>query len=179
MEQLIDYHHKAKEIHQLFVKTFSDSEGLEEGETIGELVLDFIHKTSPGDLRVYVEKHEGKIIACVFYTKFRFELSEIPALLLSPMAVHTSFQAKGIGQKLIRFAHEDLYKRGVQLIVSYGDINFYSKAGFQQISEEVIQAPLPLSMPHGWIAQSLNSHEIPKIQGKTYCVEAINNPNYW
>ncbi|HHY0518309.1 TPA: GNAT family N-acetyltransferase, partial [Vibrio parahaemolyticus] len=41
------------------------------------------------------------------------------------------------------------------------------------------QAPLDLSYPEGWIAQSLVSKAVPNIEGKPTCLPAIDNPYYW
>jgi putative acetyltransferase len=101
------------------------------------------------------------------------------AYLLAPVEVHTDFQGKGIGQDLIHFGLKTLKNDGVEIVITYGDIHFYSKVGFKQISEELIKAPLPLTYPEGWMAQSLIGDEILPIPGKSYCVEEINNPAYW
>ncbi len=63
--------------------------------------------------------------------------------------------------------------------MTYGDIRFYSKVGFTAINEERIQAPLTLSYPEGWLAQSLTGKAITPISGKPTCLEAIANPIYW
>jgi len=56
--------------------------------------------------------------------------SEVNAFLLGPVAIHTSYQGKGIGQKLINFGLNTLKENGVELAFTYGDPNFYSKVGF-------------------------------------------------
>ena len=65
------------------------------------------------------------------------------------------------------------------LALTYGDPNFYSKVGFGVVSEQVVPAPLKLSYPEGWLAQSLVGDEIEPIAGKSYCVEAFNKPEIW
>jgi hypothetical protein len=54
-----------------------------------------------------------------------------------------------------------------------------NRAGFQPLAESVIQAPLKLSMPHGWLGQSLAGKVIPTINERPSCVEAFNDPAYW
>jgi hypothetical protein len=51
--------------------------------------------------------------------------------------------------------------------------------GFQQITENIAQAPLKLTYPHGWLAQSLVSDKIEPINGKSTCVNALNNQKFW
>ena len=64
-------------------------------------------------------------------------------------------------------------------LFTYGDPNYYSKVGFKPITEKLIKAPLKLSYPEGWLAQSLVSDEIQPITGNSYCVEAFNKPRIW
>ena len=167
-----------EEIKQLFVKTFSDSEGKSEGLLIGNLVHDLISNTNSHDLYGFVATENKQIIGCIFFSKLTFE-NEIKAFLLSPVAIHTDFQKQGIGQKLINFGLNILKENGVKLIFTYGDSNYYSKVGFNPIAETLIKAPLKLSYPEGWLAQSLVSNEIQPITGNSYCVEAFNKPKLW
>ena len=47
------------------------------------------------------------------------------------------------------------------------------------IAEKLVKAPLKLTYPEGWLGQSLVGDEIQPITGNSYCVEAINKPEYW
>ncbi len=166
------------EIEQLFIKTFSDSEGQSEGHLIGRLVRDFIDNTDPKDLYCFVAIEDKQIIGSIFFSRMTFE-ENISAFILAPVAIHTDYQKKGIGQKLINFGLQTLKADGVKLALTYGDPNFYSKVGFHVVTEELVPAPLTLKYPEGWLAQSLIGNEIMPIAGKSYCVEAINKPEYW
>ena len=105
--------------------------------------------------------------------------NEANAFLLSPVAIHTDYQGKGIGQKLITFGINHLKENGVNLIFTYGDPDFYSKVGFIPITEKIAKAPFTLTQPQGWLGQSLISDEIEPVAGDSYCVEALNKPEYW
>jgi len=166
------------EIERLFVKTFSDSEGPAEGEMIGRLARDFINTTDKSDLYCFVAREDEQIVGSIFFSRITFECG-INSFILAPVAVRTDFQGKGVGQKLIRFGLDDLAKDGVELALTYGDPAFYSKVGFQVVTEALIPAPLTLRQPEGWLAQSLTSSEIEIISGRSACVEALNKPEYW
>lgn len=168
-----------KEIKELFNKTFSDSESEEEGIVIGDLVYDLISNTDSEDLFVYNAVENEKIIGSIIFSRLSFEKSQLTAFLLGPVAVHTDYQGRGIGQKLINYGHDDLKKNGIKLVFTYGDINFYSKVGYNMISEEKVKAPKKLSYSKGWLAQSLVDNEISPISGNSYCVDAFNDPKYW
>ncbi len=169
---------KIEEINHLFIKTFSDSEGESEGLVIGELTNNFMTSTDVNDFCCFVATNNNEIIGGVFFSRLTFE-SGVKAYILSPMAILTEYQGKGIGQKLISFGLNALKKNGVELAVTYGDPNFYSKVGFSVISEEIVKAPLKLSYPEGWLGQSLVSDRIDPITDKSYCVEALNKPDLW
>ncbi|WP_050918935.1 GNAT family N-acetyltransferase [Vibrio campbellii] len=161
----------------LFTQTFSDSEGEVEGKTIGSLVGDLLSTTPEQELKGFVAKQDERLIAGVLFTPLRFENGEV-GYLLSPMATLTECQGEGVGQALINFGLEQLKQQGIELVFTYGDPNFYSRVGFQQVTEAQFKAPHTLSFPHGWLAQSL-AGELTLIQGSSYCVKGLDSPAYW
>ena len=167
-----------EEIKQLFTKVFSDSEGEAEGELIGNLTYDIMTGTDAQDLYGFVATENEQIIGSILFTRLTFQ-SGVNAFLLSPVAVHTSYQGKGIGQKLINFGINHLKENGVSIVFTYGDPNYYSKVGFKSITEKIVKAPLKLSHPEGWLGRSLVRDEIEPIAGNSYCVEAFNKPEIW
>lgn len=166
------------EVIQLFTKVFSDSEGQSEGELIGDLVLNLIDKTAPQDIFGYVAVEKDQIIGCIFFTRLSFE-SPVKTFILAPVAIHTDHQGQGIGQKLINFGISQIKEKGIELIFTYGDPNYYSKVGFESITEDIAKAPFELSQPEGWLCQSLIKSKVEPLPGKPRCVEAFNKPAYW
>ena len=168
----------AEKIKQLFTGVFTDSEGQSEGILIGDLVDKLMRETDEQDLYGFVAIDHEKIIGCIFFSRLTFECN-VNAFMLAPVAIHTSFQGKGNGQKLINYGVSSLKDKGVELVITYGDPRFYSKVGFQTLSVNVIQPPLALSMPIGWLGQSLTGNPIPTIKERPRCVKAFNDPVYW
>ena len=169
---------KKFEIKELFTKTFTDSEGETEGLLIGNLVRELIETTLAQDLYGFVAVEDEQIVGGIFFSRMRFE-RPVEAFILSPVAVHPEFQQQGTGQKLINYGIAHLKKRQVELLFTYGDPNYYSKVGFKPISEKTIKAPLKLTHPEGWLAQSLIGDEVPSIAGNSSCVAALNKQEYW
>ena len=134
--------------------------------------------TDAQDLYGFVATENEQIIGSIFFTRLTFQ-SGVNAFLLSPVAIHTSYQGKGIGQKLINFGINHLKENRVSIVFTYGDPNFYSKVGFKLITEKIAKAPLKLTYPEGWLAQSLVSDKVEPIAGNSYCVEAFNKPEIW
>jgi len=169
---------KVQNIKRVFTDTFSESEGQPEGEIIGELAYNMLVQTDEKELYCFIAEEDKQIIGAIIFTKMTLG-NNANAFILSPIAVNTMQQGKGIGQSLINYGINMLKKDGVELLFTYGDPNYYSKVGYQQISEEQIKAPQKLSLPHGWLCQSLTSNVIPIVKGDTSCVEALNKAEYW
>ncbi|WP_286302120.1 GNAT family N-acetyltransferase [Vibrio apostichopi] len=170
-------------ITQLFTQTFTDSEGENEGKTVGKLANDLLTTTDRTELLCFVAEgdsieSDSTIVGAIIFTPLSLD-DETKAYLLSPGAVSTQVQKRGIGQKLINFGLETLKEQGVELAVTYGDPSYYSKVGFEQITVEQIPAPFELSYPHGWLAQSLTGSEIRVTSGKSSCVEGLAHAEYW
>lgn len=170
-------------ITQLFTQTFTDSEGENEGKTVGKLANDLLTATDPTELLCFVAEDdsiesESKVVGAIIFTPLTFD-DETKAYLLSPVAVSTQVQKRGIGQQLINFGLQTLKEQGVELAVTYGDPSYYSRVGFEQITVEQIPAPFNLSYPHGWIAQSLIGGEIKVASEQSSCVEALAHAQYW
>lgn len=166
------------EIKELFTKVFSDSEGQAEGVLTGNLAYDLISNTEPKDLYGFVAIKNNEIIGSIFFSRLTFECN-INAFLLAPVAIHTDYQGKGIGQKLINFGINKLKENGVALVFTYGNPKFYSKVGFTHIDEKTVKAPLKLTYPEGWLGQSLLNDKIDPVPGNSYCVNALNKPECW
>ena len=169
---------QSPEIVKLFEDVFSDSEGQEEGQVIGRLVTELISTTDSRQLLGYVSISDGRIIGCIFFSRLILPSGKI-AFILSPVAISSHEQGKGLGQQLINFGIQKLKSLDVELVFTYGDPSFYSKVGFVKIGEDVVKAPKKLTYPEGWLAQSLKSEGITSEVGVAKCVAALNEQEYW
>lgn len=162
----------------LFDAVFGESEGAEQGRMVSGLVDNLIRTTAPENLDGYLAVSEDAVVGAIFLSRL-WLADERSAWILSPVAVATASQGRGAGQRLIRHGLMQLQERGIDLVLTYGDPAFYTKLGFQPISESVIKAPLELSYPHGWLAQSLTGLPILPAEGAVRCVDALNDQKYW
>lgn len=166
------------EVTGLFRSVFTLSEGEQEGALIGNLVAELSSRIDNRDI-ICLGAHENKpVIGAIFFTRLHFS-QDIQIYMLAPVAVSPEHQGKGIGQALINYGLDELRNRGVKVAITYGDPSFYSRVGFKPLSEDVIQAPLELSMPIGWLGQSLTDDPVPTISERPRCVKAFDNPAYW
>lgn len=164
---------------RLFKDTFTTSEGADEGALVGKLASDLLKDTPAQDLYTFAALDVGKLAGGVVFSRLTYADDPRTVFVLSPMAVATDYQRKGIGQALISHALAELKDLGVEVVMSYGDPAYYGKVGFAQISEDIAAAPLKLSFPHGWIGQSLVSDDLTSLKGTCTCVSALNNQALW
>jgi putative acetyltransferase len=169
---------KSQKVIELFKSVFSAAEGEEEGKVIADFVANLISTTKPQDLIGCIAEDNEIIVGCIFFSRFTVPSGQV-AFILSPVAVSTDVQGTGIGQKLIQYGLDHLRSLKVSLAFTYGDPSYYSITGFEQINENIVKAPYPLSQPIGWLAQSLDGQEIQAMTGSTRCVEALNDPGLW
>ena len=169
----------ANEVETLFYNTFKISEGDEEAKSIHDLVKRYMDNYPRRDLIGYLAWDKDKMAGGVFFSELTYPDSKLSVFLLSPMAVKTMYQGKGIGQQLIRHAHDDLKLKGVNICMTYGDINFYSKVGYRIVKESTIAAPLKLTYPEGWLALSLDEDTPLAVTGPSFCIPELNYPDLW
>jgi putative acetyltransferase len=165
------------EATSLFTSVFTSSEGEKEGKLIGCLASKLSSNIDNEEIICFGGYEEESLIASIFFTRLRFS-DGILVYMLAPVAVSTVHQRKGIGQALIQYGLNELKNRSVAVAITYGDPSFYSKVGFQPLSESTIKAPVKLSMPEGWLGQALTNGPIPAINERPTCVREFNDPVY-
>ncbi|XDA99483.1 N-acetyltransferase [Sulfitobacter sp. LCG007] len=170
---------REEQIADLFTQTFTAAEGPEEGALVGSLARDLLARTPPDEIRVFTAMDDGRLIAVAVFTRLTFPEDPRHVVLLSPMAVATDRQRQGIGQALIAGALQSLRAEGAEVAITYGDPDYYRRVGFVPVSPDQATPPFPLSFPHGWIAQSLTSDEMPALSGKPTCVAALDRTDIW
>jgi predicted N-acetyltransferase YhbS len=167
-----------KPVVALFQRVFSDAEGEAEGQVIADFVKELVSTTPPSAVIGFTAWEGDAVVGGIFFSQLIVPSGQ-RAFILSPVAVSTDVQRRGIGQALIRYGLDHLKLLGVELVFTYGDPGYYSKVGFEQITETIVKAPCPLSQPIGWLAQSLDGGTVQAMSGPTRCVEALNDPGLW
>lgn len=178
MDFTSDYIGTEQALATLFRETFTASDGASEGNLVGNFARDLMTTTAPQDLHVWSATTDDILTGCIIFSRLTYAQDPRSVFILSPVAVKTSAQKTGIGQKLITHGLNHLRQIGVDTAMTYGAPDYYAKTGFRQITTEFAAAPLKLSFPHGWLAQSLSGDESPLI-GPCTCVPALNDPALW
>lgn len=179
MEYQILERSRANDLTSLFQEAFASSEGEAEGRLIGKLSSELASNIDNDSIIcIGAANEEDSLRGVIFFTRLFFD-SPVQVYMLAPVAVHHEHQGRGIGAALIEFGLDDLRNRSADVAVTYGDPSFYSKFGFEPLQQEVIQAPMELSMPFGWLGQSLTDEPIPEIRQRPTYVEELDDPQYW
>lgn len=170
---------RADEIAALFEATFTASEGAGEGALIGALVRAMFADVPEDGIAVFSAVEDGRIVGAVVFTAMDYPQDSRRVMILSPMAVATARQGEGIGQRLIRHGLEDLGRRGVDVVLTYGDPAFYGRVGFKVITGDDARPPLSLQQPEGWLGQALAGGAFVPLRGPSQCVAPLSRPELW
>jgi predicted N-acetyltransferase YhbS len=174
-----DIEGRQAEVTGLFVQSFTASEGEEEGALIGGLVRALLADEARDDVAVFVAEEEGRIIGAGIFSRLSYAADPRRVMILSPMAVASDRQGRGIGQRLLTEALAALRAGGVDVVMTYGDPAFYGKVGFRPVAQDVVPPPFPLGQPEGWIGQSLTGDALAPLKGPCTCVGALADPAIW
>lgn len=164
------------------VDVYHQSFYVADGESEANVVTDLLWKifdTPCHDWFCHVATLGETLIGAACWT--RLQMDKTSAFLLSPVAVASTHQGQGVGQKLIKQGIEHLRQNQIPFALTYGDPNFYQKTGFIPIDDKIIIPPHPLSQPFGWLGLSvlgvpistLNTHKPIK------CINAFDDPAVW
>ncbi|WP_224824884.1 GNAT family N-acetyltransferase [Cognatishimia sp. MH4019] len=179
MELTSNFKERGGEIVALITSTFAASEGDAEGQLVGRMAADILATVAKDDLLVFTALEAGKIVGAIMFTRISYPQDPRTVFVLSPVAIGASHQGQGVGQQLLHYGLKHLRDAGVDVALTYGNIKYYTKVGFAQITDAQAQPPLPLRYPHGWLGQSLKGDGFAPLKGSSHCVEALNDPAYW
>ena len=174
-----DFAGEQARIIALFGDVFTAAEGPDEGAAIAALVAAMAACGPAAGPRPFTAWQGDRLMGAVIFSPLRDAQAAHRIMLLSPMAVATDQQGRGIGQALIRHALARLAIDGTQIAVTYCDPAFFGRTGFAPVGTDMLPAPHPLSQPIGWIAQSLTDAALPQIQGPLACVAPLDDPAFW
>ncbi len=82
----------------------------------------------------YVIELDGKIIACVMYSKAKLvdeKGNEKQIVSMGPICVHPDFQRKGLSRLLLEFTFEKVIEMGYDTIINFGNPDNYVARGYK------------------------------------------------
>lgn len=168
-------------LQALYTDAFPEGEGTIVGTLAATLMVE---ESDPISLS-YVYEKAGKVLGHICFSPVFVEGSEntnssgVRVYILAPLAVSSTVQKSGIGSRLARHGLTRLRDDGVNVVLVYGDPEYYGRFGFDAVSAESFLPPFKLQYPFGWQASTLNSHPDLRASVSCRCVPALQNPDYW
>ena len=162
-------------IRKVHLNAFDKSEG----ETVSQLAIDLLEDKTALPILSLVAEQDNEIIGNVIFSSVNIEGVEgVSAYILAPLAVKRLAQRSGIGTQLINKGLEILKERGAEIVLVYGDPDYYMRTGFK--AEHNLKPPHKLKYPEeAWMAQELVEDILTKTQGMVQCASSLNSPDYW
>lgn len=164
-----------KSIRKVHKNAFDQSEG----EIVAQLAIDLLEDKTARPILSLVAEQDNKIIGNVIFSSVNIEGVEgVSAYILAPLAVTRFAQRSGIGIQLINKGLETLKERGAEVVLVYGDPNYYIRTGFK--ANHNLKPPHKLKYPEeAWMAQELVEGILTKTQGMVQCASSLNSPEHW
>ena len=152
----------------------------DERETVSKLAVNLLSEESNPQTICLVAETEGVVVGHVAFSPVAIDHNEgIQGYILAPLGVRPDHQKCRIGSKLIDSGMQQLSISGVDILLVYGDPEYYSKFGFSLDAAECYIPPYTLQYPFGWQAIVLNEFSTGKSPGKIACVTSLNDPALW
>jgi len=160
-------------------KVHQNAFGQPEGETVSQLAIDLLNDKTALPILSLVAEQDNEIIGNVIFSSVNIEGFEgVSAYILAPLAVAGFAQKSGIGTQLINNGLETLKERGAEIVLVYGDPNYYMRTGFK--AGHNLKPPHKLKYPEeAWMAQELVEGSLAKTQGMVQCASSLNSPELW
>ena len=165
-----------KSIQTVIETAFSD----EESEVISNLASDLSSETAGRSIRSLIAEVDGQVVGYVSCSPiFLRSDASISGYILAPLAVSPEHQKQGVGSRLISSGVDMLSADGVDVLLVYGDPEYYGRFGFKEGIGRSFVPPYPLEYPFGWLGMMLNGTDLPKMPLRFECVQALNDPDLW
>jgi len=178
-EHIVGFGSDPEAFIKVFQASFADSEGEDEGRVIETLCRDLLDTTPSDDIYTFTALEDEAIVGGIMFTRITYSEDDKTIFLLSPVAVRTDRQRRGIGEALLHYGLEHLRSKSVDVALTYGNPKYYSRVGFRQITPDTAQPPFAASQPHGWLGQSLTDEPLSALRGPSKCVPAFDDPAHW
>ena len=164
-----------KSIREVHLNAFDSSEG----ESVAQLAIDLLEDKTALPILSLVAEQDNEIMGNIIFSSVNIEGFEgVSAYILSPLAVTKFAQKKGIGTRLINKGLEMLKERGAEIVLVYGDPNYYRRTGFK--AGHNIKPLYKLKYPEeAWMAQELVENSLTKTQGTVQCAMPLSSPEHW
>lgn len=163
-------------IQKVIETAFSDAEN----KAIINLVAEMSGETTNPPIKSLVAEIDHQVVGYVAYSPiFMPSNTDITGYILAPLALSPEHQKKGIGSTLVKSGIDMLTTEGVDVLLVYGDPDYYERFGFREETGHLFVPPYPLQYPFGWLGMMLNETDAPAASIKFDCIAALSHADLW
>lgn len=153
---------------------------LDESELIAKLAIDLLLEKSSPKVVTLVAEFDGAIVGHVAFSPVGFrDHKDCLGYILAPLGVKPDFQHRGIGSQLIEHGIQLLTSAGVNIVLVYGDPEYYCRFGFSADRAARFKTPYALQYPFGWQALEIADCNINQPWVEISCVEPLCHAKLW
>ena len=147
---------------------------------VARLAVDLLsEETTPPTLSL-VAVTEGIVVGHVAFSPVTAEgIEDFRGHILAPLAVQPDHQRRHVGSLLVESGMRQLSGMGTDLLLVYGDPEYYGRFGFSADVAERCVPPYELEYPFGWQGIVLSARGIPESTFTLDCVASLRDPALW
>ena len=163
-------------IHSVHWSAFAENER----DLVSKLAVDLLSENTTPQVISLVAESEGIVVGHAAFSPVTFDHNEnLQGYILGPLGVKPDYQKRGIGSKLVASGMDRLSKLGVNILLVYGDPEYYGRFGFSVGAAKRYLPPYDLEYPFGWQSITLNECSIKESPIKVACVTSLCDPALW
>ena len=150
-----------------------------EGKVVSQLAIALLEDETALPILSLVAEQDNDIIGHILFSSVNIKGAEgVSAYILAPLAVTKLKQNNGTGTQLITKGLEKLKELGAEIVLVYGDPDYYMRTGFK--AGHNLKPPYKLQYPdEAWMAQELVAGILSRTQGTVRCALSLSSPEYW
>ena len=165
-----------REIIDVHISAFPD----EEREDVANLAISLLRETTTPATISLIAEEAGSVIGHIALSPVTFsEAVDLSVYILGPLGIKPEHQKRGAGSALIKNSKQRLTDMSVDILLVYGDPDYYGRFGFGTELASQFVPPYKLEYPFGWQAVALGDAEVPEGAFPFSCVAALDDPSLW
>jgi len=151
-----------------------------EAEPVANLAKDLLLTPAEMGVHTWVAEEAGAVIGHVAFSPVHHRDTKAQVgQNLAPLSTHPDHQKQGVAAQLVHTGIEHFRLAGTELILVYGDPNYYGRFGCKAEVAEPYLPPHPIKYPFGWLGMRLNASESPSGTVPITCVPPLDKPALW
>lgn len=152
----------------------------DEREIVAKLAVNLLSEDTTPPTIALVAETGGDVVGHVAFSPVTTDAADGHGIyVLAPLAVRPEHQGRGVGSLLVEDGKRRLSKMGVDLLLVYGDPEYYGRYGFSVAAAAGCIPPYEIEHHFGWQGVVLSERGIPGSTLQLVCVASLRDPALW